>query len=159
VTKPDKIGHLTVEQLNAIDLLIGGRTDREVAETVRVTRQTECRWRQNPYFEAALNRRRREVYGVAVEKLRGLLPAAVDRLADELEGDDGLKVALKLMEQLAPSVGEWGPADAEVMLDTAARAARAVNPYGIVDWDGGPSTAQKREEALTRMLERSDSDE
>jgi DNA-binding NarL/FixJ family response regulator len=41
VTKPDITRHkLTVAQLNAVDLLVTGKTDQEAAEAVGVTRQT-----------------------------------------------------------------------------------------------------------------------
>lgn len=42
-TKPDTTRHaLTVVQLNAVDLLVTGKTDQEAAETVGVSRQTVC---------------------------------------------------------------------------------------------------------------------
>ena len=48
---------LSVEQLNAIDVLVQGRTDKETAETVGVARETVTRWRNdNPHFAAQLNR-------------------------------------------------------------------------------------------------------
>jgi len=43
---------LTPEQLNAIDLLILGKTDREVAEIVGVRRETITKWHKNPFFSA-----------------------------------------------------------------------------------------------------------
>ena len=38
---------LSVEQLNAIDILVQGRTDQETAETVGVARETVTRWRND----------------------------------------------------------------------------------------------------------------
>jgi hypothetical protein len=59
VTKPDKTGHLTVAQENAIDALVLGKSDREAAEVAGVARQTVTGWRlHHPYFQAELNRRR-----------------------------------------------------------------------------------------------------
>src|SRR5688500_13203893 len=74
-TKPDRLGRvageLSVAQLNAVDLLVTGTGDREVAEAVGVTRQTVCGWRNHdPAFVAALNARRLE------GARRGLRPAA-----------------------------------------------------------------------------------
>ncbi len=43
---------LTPEQLNAIDLLILGKTDREVSEIVGVRRETITKWHKNPFFTA-----------------------------------------------------------------------------------------------------------
>jgi transposase len=50
---------LSVEQENAIDLLVMGVTDREAAQKAGIARETISRWRNdNPYFLAELNRRR-----------------------------------------------------------------------------------------------------
>lgn len=40
---------LTPEQLNAIDLLILGKTDREVSDIVGVRRETVTKWHKNPF--------------------------------------------------------------------------------------------------------------
>ena len=63
MAKPDKTRQeLSIEQLNAIDLLATGKSDREVAEVVGVSRQTVCAWRlYDPYFRAELNKRRNEL--------------------------------------------------------------------------------------------------
>ena len=53
---------LTPEQLNAIDLLILGKTDREVAEAVGVRRETVTKWHKNPFFIAELNVKREELW-------------------------------------------------------------------------------------------------
>ena len=44
--------NLTPEQLNAIDLLILGKTDREVSDIVGVRRETVTKWHKNPFFSA-----------------------------------------------------------------------------------------------------------
>jgi transposase len=63
MTKPDKIRQLSQEQMNAIEHLILGKSDRAVAETVGVTRQTICEWRNHdPLFIAELNRQRSELW-------------------------------------------------------------------------------------------------
>jgi DNA-binding CsgD family transcriptional regulator len=49
---------LTPEQLNAIDLLIFGKTDKEVAETLGIGRNTISKWYKNAFFIAELNARR-----------------------------------------------------------------------------------------------------
>src|ERR687893_747972 len=84
-TKPDITGHferdLSVAKANAIDLLVCGATDQEAAEAVGVTRQTVNGWRNHdPEFIAALNTRRLDVWGGAADKLRALLPTALDTL-------------------------------------------------------------------------------
>jgi len=100
VTKPDRTGHeLSVAQLNAVDLLVVGKTDQEVAEVVGVTRQTVNGWRNaNPWFGAELNRRRQDLWGVSVDQLRALLPRAVAVLAQELElGPGSARVAVDIL--------------------------------------------------------------
>ena len=72
---------LSVEQLNAIDVLVQGRTDQETAETVGVARETVTRWRNdNPHFTAELNRQRRLIWGDSHDRLRALAGKAVDTL-------------------------------------------------------------------------------
>ena len=145
MTKADKTGQaeaeqkaalavlttLSVEQQNAIDLLVVGQTDSEVAEAVGVTRQTISVWRNHhPAFQAALHTRREAVWGAAVDRLRGLLPRAVERLEAELDGPNGWKVALRLIEVagLAQPQGTHlgaygvGGTDAEDIIDGLARA-------------------------------------
>ncbi len=88
-TKPDKTRReLSVEQRNAIDLLVLGKTDREVADAVGASRQTVNAWRNHhPEFAAELNLRREEVWGAGVDRLRSLLPKALGVLERALEAD------------------------------------------------------------------------
>ena len=92
---------LTVEQLNAIDLLVTGASDREVAEKVGVSRQTVTNWRlHNLAFQAELHRLRKEIWGNSKDRIMSLVPKAIDRLEKSL-GDDtdrnGPKVALEVI--------------------------------------------------------------
>ena len=95
-TDCDSLQQLTPKQQAAIDLLLSGRNDRETAEVVGAHRTTISRWRLHDLaFVDELNRRRREVYGAAGERLRALLPKALDVLERQLdEGDGGLPAAL-----------------------------------------------------------------
>lgn len=89
---------LSVEQHNAIDLLILGHTDHAVAEQIGVVRETICRWRnEHPYFIAELNRRRKDVWQTAHERLRGLVGKAIDIVEKALDADD-IKVALTVLK-------------------------------------------------------------
>lgn len=55
-TKPDKTRQLSQEQMNAIEHLLQGRSDRAAAEAVGVSRQTVWEWRnRDPLFIAELN--------------------------------------------------------------------------------------------------------
>jgi hypothetical protein len=90
---------LTLKQCNAIDLLVQGETDAATAEAVGVNRVTVTKWRNyDPLFQAELNRRRKEVWGGSVDRLRSLLPRALDALEDELvHGKHRWRTALELL--------------------------------------------------------------
>ncbi|MEH7610770.1 hypothetical protein [Gottfriedia acidiceleris] len=90
---------LTIEQLNAVDLLITGKTDQEVADEVGVNRVTITKWRNyDIYFQAELNKRRKEIWSVSIDKIRALLPKAIERLEKEVDSDIGWKVALEIIK-------------------------------------------------------------
>jgi len=58
MAKSDKTQHLRVAQQNAIELLLAGKTDQEVAAAVGVSRQTVTLWQnQDELFRAALGLR------------------------------------------------------------------------------------------------------
>lgn len=92
---------LSIEQMNAIDLLVLGTSDKEVAEAVGVHRSTVWEWRtQNPLFIAELNRRRNEVWRRGADKLRALIPKALAALEEELSNPDNKdrgKIALEIL--------------------------------------------------------------
>ena len=70
----DAASRLSIEQHNAIDLLIQGKPDHEVAAAVGVARETVTRWRNDhPYFAAELNRQRKALWATAQERLRALV--------------------------------------------------------------------------------------
>ena len=59
--------NLSVEQLNAIDILVQGKTDQETAQSVGVVRETVTRWRNdNLYFAAELNKQRKLIWGQVI---------------------------------------------------------------------------------------------
>jgi hypothetical protein len=110
---------LTLPQLNAIDLLAAGKTDKETAELLNLSRTCITKWRlYDPIFQAALNRLRAEVWGAGIDRLRSLIPKALDALAEELENRDSpnrLKVASEILRlaQLPAANRRIGPTDAE----------------------------------------------
>jgi hypothetical protein len=73
-------------QLSAIDLLVTGKTDKETAELLSLSRTCITKWRlYDPVFQAALNRRRAEVWASGIDRLRALIPQALKALAEALE--------------------------------------------------------------------------
>jgi hypothetical protein len=160
-TKPDVSRHeLTVAQLNAIDLLVVGKTDQETAEAVGVTRQTVNGWRNaNPWFAAELNRRRQDLWGVSVDQLRALLPRAVEVLGKELAlGPGSATVALAILRLAgldrakAPERLDTlliGPTDPDAIIDAEVRRRRPDHGTYVDDLlNGGTITDAEREEVL-----------
>jgi transcriptional regulator with XRE-family HTH domain len=94
---------LSIEQLNAIDVLITGASDREVAEKVGVSRQVVTNWRlYHPEFQAELGRRREAVWSLSADKMRSLLPRALailDETFDDSKNPDRLKLALEIINR------------------------------------------------------------
>ncbi len=110
---------LTIEQENAIDLLVQGLSDREVAEKVNVSRETVTRWRnENPHFQAELNRKRKEIWGAAQSRLRALVMDAVQTLENEVkEGNWRASVeVLKAVGLYGSDLQPFGLTDPEVIM-------------------------------------------
>lgn len=88
-TKPGKTRQLSIEQQNAIEHLLQGRSDRAVAEAVGVSRQTVSEWKNHdPLFIAELNRQRYEMWKEARERLKSLANRALDVLELQLDSGD-----------------------------------------------------------------------
>ena len=110
---------LTIEQQNAIDLLVTGMTDAATAEVVGVHRVTVTKWRlYDPWFRADLNRRRQDVWGAAGDRLRAMLPKAMDTIEQELEQGDA-KTAVQVLKLAGLSALEppAGPVEAEEIIE------------------------------------------
>lgn len=100
MTKSDKYRQLNTKQKNAIDLIIAGKNDSDVADLVGVTRQTVNEWRNhNSVFVAELNSCRQEIWGNQVDRLRSLIDNAIDVLVEEIQCDD-----LKLRHSAAVTI-------------------------------------------------------
>lgn len=116
-TKPDELDWtLTPQQDTVVALLASGTTLTAAADAIGVTRQTVSEWfNHHPGFQAALNSRRKELWRAMTERLRGLLPKALDALAAELDGETPLPAAIHVLKACglyglpAPS----GPAETE----------------------------------------------
>jgi len=87
--KSNKIRQLSIEQQNAIDHLLQGKSDRAVAAEVGVSRTTVWEWRNHdPLFIAELNRERSELWMEARGRLKLMANRALDVLEEQLDGDD-----------------------------------------------------------------------
>ena len=101
LTNPDSQAtdsRLTPQQELAIDLLASGKTITEAAEAVGFTRQTASAWvNRGVAFRAGLNGRRQELWDANCDRLRSMLPDAVEALATELRNGDRLKAAALIL--------------------------------------------------------------
>jgi hypothetical protein len=128
----------TLAQQNAIDLLAAGKTDQETAELLELHRTTVTKWRlYDPVFQAALNRRRAEIWGATGDRLRSLLPKALDTLAailDEPENPSRLKAAVELLRlvPLSDKATDIGLTDADEIVRETVRQRRSDAP-GVFD--------------------------
>ncbi len=75
---------LSERQHAAIVLMVAGKSLATVAEQVEIDPRTLHRWRQDETFRAELDRRRREVWDGAAERLRALIHPAIDVLEQEV---------------------------------------------------------------------------
>jgi Homeodomain-like domain len=134
-TKPQRTFRpLTIAQERAIDLLLIGKSDAEVAQALHVGRTTVWQWRtEHPLFRATLAQRRAEVWRTAQERLRSLLMTAVENLGKAVEAGD-LKASVELLKAVGlygcvASIGEQHPGVLlQELIDTKIR--DATQPLG-----------------------------
>jgi hypothetical protein len=125
-------------QLSAIDLLVSGKNDKETAELLNLSRTCITKWRlYDPVFQAALNQRRSEVWASGLDRIRSLIPKALDVLDGELEKGDSpnrLKAATEILRlaQLPSGGLGIGPADPEAIVRSIVKARRQQAP-GLLD--------------------------
>ena len=100
---------LSEKQLQAITLLIAGKSVTDTAIAITVDRRTLQRWRSNnPHFQAEYNRQRTEIYDSAQQRLHGLVHKAVDVMAQALS-DGNLQAAIQLLKMVAKPDAETDP--------------------------------------------------
>jgi FixJ family two-component response regulator len=115
---------LTVEQQNTIDRLVAGDTDEQAAKAAGVHRVTVSRWRSHdPTFQAALNARRQEVWGASADKLRSLVPKALDALARAMGARSDVQAAVTILKAASlDKLPPPGPTDPEEIFEALVEA-------------------------------------
>src|SRR5579872_1518316 len=104
--KPRKTAHtFTAKQQTALDLLVAGRNDREVAEQIGARRETVRCWRHDPDFAAELESRRSRLWAPYVERLHSLIPRALEVIEWQALAESDLKLAFKLLELAGLDLG------------------------------------------------------
>jgi hypothetical protein len=114
-TKPDKTRQaLSPEQETALDLMLVGVPDEQIGQQVGRCRQTICGWRRDPLFLAALNGRRRDLFGAQEDRLRALLPKSLDVLDRQLD-EGNVTAALAIIGRSGLTVPPAGSERADVI--------------------------------------------
>ena len=114
---------LTTKQQSAIDLLVLGKSDQETADSIGVHRVTVTKWRNyDPHFQAALNVRRRDVFSTSADRLRSLVPVAVEVLEAELKNPENSsrgQLALSVLKAIGMGAGDIGPTTPDAVIERA----------------------------------------
>src|SRR5207237_8305322 len=88
---PPAMPGLSEQQVTAIQLLVVGRADGDVAAAVGINRTTLWRWKHHhPLFRAELSRRRNEVWASAADRFRGMLGVAIKVIRKQLRHEQAL---------------------------------------------------------------------
>jgi len=89
MTKADNKNHLSQNKFNAIEFLLSGDSDSEIAEKINVSRQTVNDWKNHDAeFIAEVNRRRQSIWEASKMKTINLYIAALESLQTLLESEN-----------------------------------------------------------------------
>jgi hypothetical protein len=115
---------LSPQQQAAVELLSAGKTDKQTAETLSLPAERVAKWRlYDPIFQGALNACRAEVWQMSIDRLRSMIPQALDTLAEELsraDTPDRCKLALDILRLAKlPDIAPQGPADPDTIVRQA----------------------------------------
>jgi hypothetical protein len=115
---------LSAQEQAAAELLAAGKTDKQTAESLSLPAERVTKWRlYDPIFQAALNACRAEVWQASIDRLRSMIPQALNTLAEELnraDNPDRCKLALDIVRLAKlPDITPQGPADPETIVRQA----------------------------------------
>jgi hypothetical protein len=115
---------LSEQQRAAVELLVAGKTDKEAAQTLNLPGDSVAKWRMHdPVFQATLNACRAEAWRAGIDRLRSMVPQALDALADELARPDNperCKIALDILRLAKLSdIAPQGPEEPETIVRLA----------------------------------------
>lgn len=113
---------LSIQQERAVDLLLRGQRDQEVADELGIHRITVNRWRlHHPLFRATLNQRRRLLRQSTEDELREIEHAALGALREDLltPGPTRTRVALELyrLGRVRHDLSISGETDVDAIID------------------------------------------
>src|SRR5262249_17512794 len=150
---------LTLAQQSAVDLLAAGKNDTETAAALNLNRVTVTRWRlYSSEFRAALADQRAAVWGASADRLRALLPKALDALAEALaNGDERVTVALAILKLAGPlPLVADDPPDPEDVLRRIVEEEREqfLKHEDALDVEGGLPPYEDHKKAVRKRLAR-----
>ncbi|MGB7159850.1 MAG: helix-turn-helix domain-containing protein [Tepidisphaeraceae bacterium] len=85
---------LSQSQLNAVELLLRGMSDQQVAGQLGVDRGTILRWRKKVAFQREMDRQRRILWERSAGEIQAMVSPALDILRKQLSSDD-TKLAMR----------------------------------------------------------------
>jgi hypothetical protein len=146
---------LSAQQQATIELVAAGKTDKQAAETLNLPVERVAKWRlYDPVFQAALNACRAEVWQASIDRLRSILPRALDTLAEELnraDNPDRCKLALDILRLAKlPDIAPQGPGDPETIVRQAVNRERQQARGPLADLAENHKSLPGYEEHLAR---------
>ena len=93
--------NLNENQLLAVQLVVQGKSGREIAKQLSVTEETISRWKKQPIFIASVNEILGQLREGIQQKMRNLVFQALEILETELsdkENKNKANIALKLLQ-------------------------------------------------------------
>jgi predicted transcriptional regulator len=126
---------LTPQHHKAIELMVMGSTNKNVAETLNIAPETVSRWKSDYEFQAELNRQLREQQQQTQDRLRALANTALSTIEAVMSSDtapekDRLHAAFKVLEMARVSVPDVGSTHPHV-LERDSEALIALEEFGI----------------------------
>ena len=115
---------LSAQEQAVVELLAAGKTDKQTAESLSLPAELVTKWRlYDPVFQAALNACWVEGWQASIDRLRSMIPQALDTLAEELnraDNPDRCKLAVNILRLAKlPDITPQGPADPETIVRQA----------------------------------------
>jgi len=117
---PEDEAGLTAQQWRAVQLLVSGMRQVDVANELDMAQETLSRWRSQPMFAAALNATIKDCWRTTVDEVRQVASEAVDVLRSCLKsGDDKVRLraalaVLDLHQRLHADIDELPVTPADV---------------------------------------------
>ena len=126
-----EISPLSSKQMQAISLILAGKSLTEIAAELGCTRKTLAKWKaSNPHFIAILNERKNEMFEVANQRLQTLVEKAITVLESSLEeGNYSAAINVLKMVDLRPKELET---DVEILVKQQAEQIALTQLYDVL---------------------------